>query len=581
MFSNLKAFIRHGRNAKDMKESDFSSSHYNSGGVPHHESNNHAAYDSSSNRQMDQQNVDLSSASAMSHGHGVGHTSNAAQSSTHRHHDSQQQGQREHKEHREHREHRDHHEHRDHREHREHHEHHGHHGASKEPQQQHTQQYDPVLTRYDDAAAKICQEERANRSRASKYPGLENYEVLEKMGEGAFSVVYKARHLVSNKLVAIKVLRKFQMDRSQKQAVLKEVTIMRQLKHPNIVRFIEVIESESYYYIVQELAMGGEIFAAIVNFTYLSEDLSRHIIYQVAESVRYLHEEVGVVHRDIKPENLLFQPIAFRPSLNPFSKLRRSDDPKTKKDEGEFVPGIGGGTIGVVKLADFGLSKQIWEHNTKTPCGTVGYTAPEIVRDERYSKEVDMWAIGCVLYTLLCGFPPFYDERIESLTEKVARGKYSFLAPWWDEISDEAKFCVSRLLTVDPKKRYTINDLLNDPWLSKAKKPSSAIVEQAKKDKVHPAKFAAYQNEALYSPAALALREAFDISAAVHRIGEEAALQKGLNNVPEVVMEESEEPDLFSAPVSEVRELNSDNGFALNLGGASILGRRKNKPVAA
>lgn len=406
--------------------------------------------------------------------------------------------------------------------------------------------------------------------------------MLEKMGEGAFSVVYKARHLISNKLVAIKVLRKFQMDRSQKQAVLKEVTIMRQLKHPNIVRFAEVIESDSYYYIVQELAVGGEIFAAIVNFTYLSEDLSRHIIYQVAEAVRYLHEEVGVVHRDIKPENLLFQPIAFRPSLNPFSKLRRSDDPKTKKDEGEFVPGIGGGTIGVVKLADFGLSKQIWEHNTKTPCGTVGYTAPEIVRDERYSKEVDMWAIGCVLYTLLCGFPPFYDERIETLTEKVARGKYTFLAPWWDEISDEAKYCVTRLLTVDPKKRYTINDLLNDPWLSKAKKPTSAVVEQAKRDKAtHPARFAAYQNEALYSPAALALREAFDISAAVHRIGEEAALQKGLNGVPEAVLEESEESDLLPVANTTVSDINNDPSFALNLGGASILGRRKNKAVVA
>lgn len=436
--------------------------------------------------------------------------------------------------------------------------------------------------RYEEVASQICKEERVNRARTNKYPGLENYEVLEKMGEGAFSVVFKARHLVSDKLVAIKVLRKFQMDRSQKQAVLKEVTIMRQLKHPNIVRFIEVIESDSYYYIVQELAMGGEIFAAIVNFTYLSEDLSRHIIYQVAEAVRYLHEEVGVVHRDIKPENLLFQPIAFRPSLNPFSKLRRSDDPKTKKDEGEFVPGIGGGTIGVVKLADFGLSKQIWEHNTKTPCGTVGYTAPEIVRDERYSREVDMWAIGCVLYTLLCGFPPFYDERIETLTEKVARGKYTFLAPWWDEISDDAKYCVTRLLTVDPKKRYTINDLLNDPWLSKAKMPSPAIVEQAKKNtNMHTAKFAAYQNEALYTPAALALREAFDISAAVHRIGEEAALQKGLD-VPEALIEESEESESNLVPDVAIRDINNESGFALNLGGASIIGRRKNnKPVAA
>lgn len=566
MFSNLKALIRHGRNAKEMKTDDMEAPVLD--GVSVHLDQHQTVH---------QTDAACESVEAKSNPYSTPTTANLSlphddhSKSTHHNH------------------HHHHHRHQNHE--TEHQGTHHHHEKNEHRQTTHIESVDTSQqkhavqhgnNRYDDAAARICDEERVTRSRASNYPGLENYEVLEKMGEGAFSVVYKARHLISNKLVAVKVLRKFQMDRSQKQSVLKEVTIMRQLKHPNIVRFIEVIESESYYYIVQELAMGGEIFAAIVNFTYLSEDLSRHIIYQVAEGVRYLHEEVGVVHRDIKPENLLFQPISFRPSHNPFSKLRRSDDPKTKKDEGEFVPGIGGGTIGVVKLADFGLSKQIWEHNTKTPCGTVGYTAPEIVRDERYSREVDMWAIGCVLYTLLCGFPPFYDERIESLTQKVARGKYTFLAPWWDEISDDAKYCVSRLLTVDPKKRYTINDLLNDPWLSKARKPTSAIVEQAKKEIAKPARFAAYQNEALYSPAALALREAFDISAAVHRIGEEAALQKGLNEVSEAIMEESEEGDaVFANPPTVIGDLNSDNGFALNLGGASILGRRKKQTVAA
>lgn len=109
-----------------------------------------------------------------------------------------------------------------------------------------------------------------------------------------------------------------------------------------------------------------------------------------------------------------------------------------------------------MKIADFGLSKIIWNEQTNTPAGTIGYTvsslvvlklkfrdtqllsreqAPEIVKDERYSKSVDMWALGCVLYTLLCGFPPFYDESINVLTEKVARGYYTFLSPWWDDIS--------------------------------------------------------------------------------------------------------------------------------------------------
>lgn len=146
---------------------------------------------------------------------------------------------------------------------------------------------------------------------------------------------------------------------------------------------------------------GGELFHQIVKLTYFSENLSRHVIKQVADGIRYLHEERGVVHRDIKPENLLFERIPIIPSKNPQNRPYDEE----KEDEGEFKAGIGGGGIGRVKIADFGLSKIVWDEQTMTPCGTVGYTAPEIVKDERYSKSVDMWALGCVLYTLLCGFP--------------------------------------------------------------------------------------------------------------------------------------------------------------------------------
>lgn len=144
--------------------------------------------------------------------------------------------------------------------------------------------------------------------------------------------------------------------------------------------------------------------------------------------------------RDIKPENILFDAIPIIPSK--VRKTRPYDE--EKEDEGEFLPGIGGGGIGRVKIADFGLSKIVWNEETMTPCGTVGYTAPEIVKDERYSKSVDMWALGCVLYTLLCGFPPFYDESINVLTEKVARGYYTFLSPWWDDISASCAYILAR-----------------------------------------------------------------------------------------------------------------------------------------
>ena len=313
----------------------------------------------------------------------------------------------------------------------------------------------------------LAEQHRREISRKS----IEKYQIGKKLGEGAFSVVYQAINLTTNEKVAIKVIKKYQLDEKQRNSVLKEVNIMKQLNHPNIVKLIEFIENDNYYYIVQEVVSGGEIFNEIVKYTYFSEDLSRHVIIQVAEALLYMHEYVGIVHRDLKPENIFFKPIKFFKDdpKNRFNKLRKSDNPNTKLDEGKFIMNYGGGGIGLIKVGDFGLSKQILlndENNSlKTPCGTIGYTAPEIVRDMKYSKEVDMWALGCVLYILLCGFPPFFNDSIDELTRSVARGEFKFLSPWWDEISPGAKNCVSKLLTVNPLQRYTVKQFLQDPWI--------------------------------------------------------------------------------------------------------------------
>jgi serine/threonine protein kinase len=193
---------------------------------------------------------------------------------------------------------------------------------------------------------------------------------------------------------------------------------------------------------------------------------------------------------------------------------------------------VGAGGIGVIKIADFGLSKVIWDSHTMTPCGTVGYTAPEIVKDERYSKSVDMWAMGCVLYTLLCGFPPFYDESIQVLTEKVARGQYTFLSPWWDEISQSAKDLISHLLTVEPDKRYDIRQFLNHPWIRQStdltqpaqdapptalRNPQYAYLEETP---------GGSKRQDFRSPGAVNLREVFGVGYAVHRQEEEAKRRK-------------------------------------------------------
>ncbi|KAI9032547.1 kinase-like domain-containing protein [Phycomyces nitens] len=422
-------------------------------------------------------------------------------------------------------------------------------------------------------AVRLVEEEKQRKTQLPYYPGLERYEILEKVGDGAFSNVYKALDTSTDKKVAIKVVRKHELDASEhgkshlhpnmkkktkateRANILKEVQIMRNIKHENIVQLTQFSESDDYYFLILELCEGGELFHQIVKLTYFSEDLARHVIVQVAEGIRYLHEECGVVHRDIKPENILFDPIPIVPSKNPVNTF----DDEDKEDEGSFIPGVGGGGIGRVKIADFGLSKVIWDNSTLTPCGTVGYTAPEIVRDQKYSKSVDMWAIGCVLYTILCGFPPFYDESIRALTEKVARGQFTFLSPWWDPISDSAKDLIRNLLCVDPNERYTIEEFFQHPWVTNTpfppKKPTSAPsgpkqraekVTDARTQAMHNAAHKAQrQNRAayetpetaqappqpdrekatrrkdLFSPGVASIKEILDITYAVQRMGEE------------------------------------------------------------
>ncbi|KAF9247147.1 kinase-like domain-containing protein [Melanogaster broomeanus] len=366
------------------------------------------------------------------------------------------------------------------------------------------------------------------------YKGLEKFKLIDKMGESVLQGI-------------VKVVRKYELNASQagekhlspmfkkkprvteRANILKEVQIMRGMNHPSIVKLISFSESQDYYFLVLELMEGGELFHQIVKLTYFSENLSRHVILQVARGIRYLHEERGVVHRDIKPENLLFERMPIVPSQNIVQRPYDED----KEDEGEFVLGVGGGGIGRVKIADFGLSKVVWNEETMTPCGTVGYTAPEIVKDERYSKSVDMWALGCVLYTLLCGFPPFYDESINVLTEKVARGYYTFLSPWWDDISSSAKDLIEHLLCVDPAQRYTIDEFLAHPWCSAApaSPPPPTPYAYGRTPPLDSPLLTAARGgiESTRSPGLATLKEAFDITYAVHRMEEEGARRRAYN----------------------------------------------------
>ncbi|KAI9454611.1 Pkinase-domain-containing protein [Russula earlei] len=470
---------------------------------------------------------------------------------------------------------------------------------------------------YSREVEKIVREEREAMDRMPSYKGLERFRLIEKKGDGAFSNVYKAFDLASGMDVAVKVVRKYELTSSQagerhlnphfkqKPRVTEaKVQIMRGLSHPSVIKLISFMESSDHYFLVLELMEGGELFHQIVKLTYFSENLSRHVILQVAHGIRYLHEERGVVHRDIKPENLLFERIPIIPSKDPI--IRQYDE--EKEDEGEFIPGVGGGGIGRVKIADFGLSKVIWNEETMTPCGTVGYTAPEIVKDERYSKSVDMWALGCVLYTLLCGFPPFYDESINVLTEKVARGYYTFLSPWWDDISSPAKDLITHLLCVDPAQRYTIDEFLTHPWCNVT---SALLPPPTPRSDVRP-----MDSPLLHSvrggrdgrsPGIASLKEAFDVTYAVHRMEEEGARMRaykgrgvagqagflaGLNEDDEDVPDEDimvpsrSQGQHTQQPFGELcdgragqRDMprRHSRPFELSFDGATLLGRRQHR----
>ena len=219
----------------------------------------------------------------------------------------------------------------------------------------------------------------------------------------------------------------------------------------------------------------------------------------------------------------------MKPSKTPRPTLPGEED---KVDEGDFTPGVGGGGIGAVKLGDFGLSKIIAGVPTATPCGTMSYAAPEIVRDEKYTTGVDMWAIGCVLYTLLAGYPPFYDPDTKILMKKVAKGQYTFLSPWWDDISKSAQDLISHLLTVDPEKRFTITEFLAHPWIAgngptpaSEKKPgitSDGMLRAFDANRLQDGD----RRYDFRSPGAVNLREVFDVSYSVHRQEEEGKRRK-------------------------------------------------------
>ncbi|XP_052500411.1 serine/threonine-protein kinase DCLK3 [Budorcas taxicolor] len=267
------------------------------------------------------------------------------------------------------------------------------------------------------------------------------YEPGRVIGDGNFAVVKECRHRGTRQAYAMKIIDKSKL-KGKEDMVDSEILIIQSLSHPNIVKLHEVYETDAEIYLIMEYVQGGDLFDAIIESVKFPEREAALMLMDLCKALVHLHDK-RIVHRDLKPENLLVQ---------------RNEDKST-----------------TLKLADFGLAKHV-VRPIFTVCGTPTYVAPEILSEKGYGLEVDMWAAGVILYILLCGFPPFRspERDQEELFNIIQLGRFEFLAPYWDNISDAAKDLVSRLLVVNPKKRYTAHQVLQHPWLEAAGKTSRA-----------------------------------------------------------------------------------------------------------
>ncbi|XP_037394630.1 calcium/calmodulin-dependent protein kinase type II subunit gamma isoform X3 [Pygocentrus nattereri] len=274
----------------------------------------------------------------------------------------------------------------------------------------------------------------------------DEYQLYEELGKGAFSVVRRCVKKSTGQEYAAKIINTKKLSARDHQKLEREARICRLLKHPNIVRLHDSISEEGFHYLVFDLVTGGELFEDIVAREYYSEADASHCINQILESISHIHQH-DIVHRDLKPENLLLA-----------SKMKGA----------------------AVKLADFGLAievqgdQQAWFGFAGTP----GYLSPEVLRKDPYGKPVDIWACGVILYILLVGYPPFWDEDQHKLYQQIKAGAYDFPSPEWDTVTPEAKNLINQMLTINPAKRITADQALKHPWVCQRSTVASMMHRQ-------------------------------------------------------------------------------------------------------
>uniref|UniRef100_J3S0V4 Serine/threonine-protein kinase MARK2 n=1 Tax=Crotalus adamanteus TaxID=8729 RepID=J3S0V4_CROAD len=258
-------------------------------------------------------------------------------------------------------------------------------------------------------------------------PHIGNYRLLKTIGKGNFAKVKLARHVLTGKEVAVKIIDKTQLNSSSLQKLFREVRIMKVLNHPNIVKLFEVIETDKTLYLVMEYASGGEVFDYLVAHGRMKEKEARAKFRQIVSAVQYCHQKF-IVHRDLKAENLLLDA-----DMN-------------------------------IKIADFGFSNEFtFGNKLDTFCGSPPYAAPELFQGKKYDgPEVDVWSLGVILYTLVSGSLPFDGQNLKELRERVLRGKYRI--PFY--MSTDCENLLKKFLILNPSKRGTLEQIMKDRWMN-------------------------------------------------------------------------------------------------------------------